>query len=213
MATKGTFRVLKKPARYRITRASQLVTRWGDRAGGQNIQQIHRSPADIAERSWRRLEKIDTRILALLERFAPPLLRLSLGIVFVWFGILKITGQTPVGEMVADTVFWLNPDWFVPLLGVFETLVGVGLLLGRGLRLVLALFVLQMMGTFLVLVVQPDVAFQDGNPLMLTTEGEFVVKNLVLLSAGLMIGSRLRALSSWTREHDGRPRGDDELRT
>ena len=186
-------------ARFRIMRASQLVTRWGDRAGGQDIQQIHRSPADIAERSWRRLERIDTRILALLERFAPPLLRLSLGIVFVWFGILKITGQTPVGEMVADTIFWLNPDWFVPLLGVFETLVGVGLLLGRGLRLVLALFVLQMMGTFLVLVVQPNVAFQDGNPLMLTTEGEFVVKNLVLLSAGLMIGSRLRALSSWTQ--------------
>jgi len=184
-----------------------LVTRWGDRAGGQDIQQIHRSPADIAERSWRRLERIDTRILALLERFAPPLLRLSLGIVFVWFGILKITGQTPVGEIVADTVFWLNPDWFVPLLGVFETLVGVGLLFGRGLRLVLALFVVQMMGTFLVLVVQPDVAFQDGNPLMLTTEGEFVVKNLVLLSAGLMIGSRLRALSSWTREDDGLPRG------
>ena len=161
-------------------------------------QGIHRSPADIAERAWRRFERLDAKVLALLERFALPLLRLSLGIVFVWFGILKITGQTPVGELVADTVFWLDPDLFVPLLGVFEVLVGVGLLFGRGLRLVLALFALQMIGTFLVLVVQPDVAFQNGNPLMLTTEGEFVVKNLVLLSAGVMIGSRLRALSNWT---------------
>jgi uncharacterized membrane protein YkgB len=93
----------------------------------------------------------------------------------------------------------LSPDWFVPLLGVFEVLVGVGLLLGRGLRLVLVLFALQMVGTFLVLVVQPDVAFQHGNPLLLTTEGEFVVKNLVLLSAGLMIGSRLQALPKWRR--------------
>jgi uncharacterized membrane protein YkgB len=166
-------------------------------------QEIRRAPADIAERSWRWLERLDSRVLALLERFALPMLRLSLGLVFVWFGILKVTGQTPVGQLVADTVFWLNPDWFVPLLGVFEVLVGVGLLVGRGLRLVLALFALQMIGTFLVLVVQPDVAFQDGNPLMLTTEGEFVVKNLVLLSAGLMIGSRLRALSSWTGGHDG----------
>jgi putative oxidoreductase len=165
-------------------------------------QEIHRSPADIAERAWRWLERLDSRVLGLLERFALPLLRLSLGIVFVWFGILKITGQTPVSELVADTVFWLDPDWFVPMLGVFEVLVGIGLLIGRGLRLVLALFVLQMVGTFLVLVVQPDVAFQDGNLLMLTTEGEFVVKNLVLLSAGLMIGSRLRALSSWTGSHD-----------
>jgi putative oxidoreductase len=56
-----------------------------------------------------------------------------------------------------------------------------------------------MMGTFLVLVIQPEVAFQDGNPLLLTTEGEFVIKNLVLLSAGLMIGSRLKALPQWTR--------------
>jgi putative oxidoreductase len=166
-------------------------------------REIRRAPADIAERSWRRLERLDSRVLTLLERFALPMLRVSLGLVFVWFGILKVTGQTPVGELVADTVFWLNPDWFVPLLGVFEVLVGVGLLFGRGLRLVLALFALQMIGTFLVLVVQPDVAFQDGNPLMLTTEGEFVVKNLVLLSAGLMIGSRLRALSSWTGSHDG----------
>lgn len=161
-------------------------------------QEIHRSPADTAERAWRRFERLDAKVLALLERFALPLLRLSLGIVFVWFGILKITGQTPVGELVADTVFWLDPDLFVPLLGVFEVLVGVGLLFGRGLRLVLALFALQMIGTFLVLVVQPDVAFQNGNPLMLTTEGEFVVKNLVLLSAGVMIGSRLKVLSNWT---------------
>jgi putative oxidoreductase len=159
-------------------------------------QQGHRSPAGMAERSWRWLEEIDKRVLGLLKRTALPLLRLSLGIVFVWFGILKITGQTPVSDLVADTVFWLNPDWFIPLLGAFEVLVGVGLLFGRGLRLVLALFALQMLGTFLVLVVQPDVAFQGGNPLLLTTEGEFVVKNLVLLSAGLMIGSRLEALES-----------------
>jgi uncharacterized membrane protein YkgB len=62
---------------------------------------------------------------------------------------------------------------------------------------VLVLFALQMIGTFLVLITQPDVAFQHGNPLLLTTEGEFVVKNLVLLSAGLMIGSRLQALPKW----------------
>jgi uncharacterized membrane protein YkgB len=157
------------------------------------------SPADIAERSWRWLERLDQRILGLLERLAPPLLRLSLGAVFIWFGILKIVGESPVGKLVADTVYWLDPAWFVPVLGVFEVLVGVGLLLGRGLRLVLVLFALQMVGTFLVLVIQPDVAFQHGNPLLLTTEGEFVVKNLVLLSAGLMIGSRLQALPKWKR--------------
>jgi putative oxidoreductase len=160
-------------------------------------QELHRSPAHAAERAWLWLERQDRRVLGMLERIALPLLRLSLGVVFVWFGILKITGQTPVSELVADTVFWVDPRWFVPLLGVFEVLVGLGLFLGKGLRIVLALFVLQMMGTFLVLVVQPEVAFQGRNPLLLTTEGEFVVKNLVLLSAGLLIGSNLRTLPNW----------------
>jgi putative oxidoreductase len=83
------------------------------------------------------------------------------------------------------------------MLGAFEVVVGVGLLLARALRLVLALFALQMLGTLLVLIVQPEIAFQHSNPLLLTAEGEFVVKNLVLLSAGLMIGSRLQGLPKW----------------
>jgi putative oxidoreductase len=161
--------------------------------------QFQRSPAEMAERSWGWLERLDSGVLAFLERAALPLLRLSLGLVLVWFGALKIVGETPVADLVADTVYWVNPSWFVPLLGGFEVVVGIGLLLGRGMRVVLALFVLQMMGTFLVLVIQPEVAFQDGNPLLLTTEGEFVIKNLVLLSAGLMIGSHLKALPKWTR--------------
>ena len=50
-----------------------------------------------------------------------------------------------------------------------------------------------MLGTFLVFLLLPDLTFQDGNPLLLTTEGEFVLKNLVLLSAGLVVGSQLAA--------------------
>ena len=157
-----------------------------------------RSPAIVAERSWTRLRRLDERVRASLKQIAPAMLRVSLGLVFVWFGVLKIVGETPVSDLVAGTVYWLDPEWFVPLLGIFEVVVGIGLLLGRGLRIVLALFVLQMIGTFLVLVVQPEIAFQDGNPLLLTTEGEFVIKNLVLLSAGLVLGSRLQALPTWT---------------
>jgi hypothetical protein len=60
------------------------------------------------------------------------------------------------------------------------------------LRLTLALFWLQMAGTFVSLVVLPERAFQDGNPLLLDVTGEFIVKNLVLIAAGLVIGSTVR---------------------
>ncbi len=135
------------------------------------------------------IDDIDARVTRFLRRWSIPALRISVAVVFIWFGALKIFGVTPVTDLVASTVYWVDPDWFVPVLGVAEVVVGLGLLFRVMLRPVLALFALQMLGTFLVLVVLPDVSFQDGNVFKLTVEGEFVVKNLVLLSAGLVVGA------------------------
>ncbi|QFZ19443.1 DoxX family protein [Saccharothrix syringae] len=117
-------------------------------------------------------------------------LRIALGVVFVWFGALKITGATPVWRLVADTVPFLPERWFVPAVGVFEVLAGLALIAGVGARVVAGLVALHLLGTFLVLVVQPGVAFQGGNPLLLTVPGEFVVKNLVLVTAAVVVASR-----------------------
>lgn len=127
-----------------------------------------------------------------MSTYGIRLLRISLGIVFVWFGLLKVTGQSPVAELVANTVYFVPPQLFVPFLGVWEMAVGLGLLFRFALRATLFLFWLQMAGTFLVLVLRPDIAFQGMNPLLLTTEGEFVIKNLVLISAGLVVGATVR---------------------
>lgn len=136
----------------------------------------------------------DRTITGFLRRWSVPALRVSLGVVFVWFGLLKVLGVTPVTDLVGDTVYWVDPGWFVPVLGVAETAIGIALVAGRLLRLALAAMAAQLLGTFLVLVVLPEVAFQDGNPLLLTVEGEFVVKNLVLLTAGMVVGSTVRRL-------------------
>jgi putative oxidoreductase len=142
----------------------------------------------------RKAEHADARLRPFLARIGVPLLRISLGVVFLWFGLLKILDVSPVSGLVAKTIYWFDPDVVVPALGAVEVFVGLCLLVGRLMRLALPLLVLQMAGTFLVLVLLPDLAFRDGNPLLLTVEGEFVVKNLVLLSAGLVIGSRLAPL-------------------
>lgn len=157
-------------------------------------------PALVAETLWTRIRSLDLKIIGFLRRRSVTLLRVSLGIVFLWFGALKVTGATPVTDLVASVVYWVDPDWFVPTLGVLEMVVGAGLIAARGMRLVLLLFVIQMVGTFLVLILRPDIAFQNGNPALLTVEGEFVVKNLVLLSAGLVVGAGVRALPGWDEE-------------
>jgi len=127
-------------------------------------------------------------MVAFMATHSIRVLRVSLAVVFIWFGFLKVIGASPVAELVARTVYWVPPERFVPFLGAWEMVIGVGLLFAVALRLTLFLFWLQLAGTFLVLILRPDVAFQQGHPLLLTTEGEFVIKNLVLISAGLVVG-------------------------
>jgi putative oxidoreductase len=139
---------------------------------------IPRSPSGVpSRRAGRRLNR-------LLRRAVPLLLRGSLGVTFVWFGGLKLAGEpTLPASLIAAITPFLDPDVSVPLVGAFEVVLGAGLLLGRFLPVVLAGVALQLSGTLLVLVLRPDVAFVDGNPLRLSVEGEYVVKNLVLLAA------------------------------
>jgi len=141
-------------------------------------------------RGW--WERLDHAMVGFMAARGVGALRTTLAVVFIWFGALKVAGVSPVADLVAGTVYWLRPDAFIPFLGVWEIVVGLGLLWGAALRLVLLLFWLQMAGTFLVLVVRPEIAFQSGNPLLLTVAGEFVIKNLVLIAAGLVIGSTVR---------------------
>jgi putative oxidoreductase len=149
-------------------------------------------PPNLTRMAWSWVARMDRVVIPFLRRVAVPVLRISLGVVFVWFGLLKIFEVSPVSELVARTVYWVDPDVIVPVLGAFEVTVGMLLLLGRALRLTLFLFVLQMLGTFLTFFVLPNVTFRDGNPLLLTVEGEFVVKNLVLISAALVVGATVR---------------------
>jgi uncharacterized membrane protein YkgB len=137
------------------------------------------------------VQRLDAVLIPFLQRWSLPALRWSLAIVFIWFGALKVFGVSPVVDLVASTVYWVDPEWFVPVLGVVEILIGIGLASRIGLRIVLLALIAQMLGTFLVFLLLPEIAFQDGNPLKLTVEGEFVLKNLVLLSAAMVVGAEV----------------------
>ena len=145
----------------------------------------------------RRFDRLDTFISTLMGRYSVRLLRYSLGIIFIWFGALKPFGMSPAQELVANTVYFVDPEWFIPILGWWEVAIGVGLLYRPLIRPAIALLFLQMPGTFLPLVLLPDVCFTSF-PLGLTMEGQYIIKNLILISAALVVGSTVRKTSSDT---------------
>jgi putative oxidoreductase len=140
-----------------------------------------------------------------VDRVSVPLLRVTIGIVFAWFGALKLTGDTPVARLVADTLPFLPKGFIVPALGVFEVLLGLALLVGRRLDLVVVLLVLHLAGTFMVLIVTPEQAFSNHKPLMLTMVGEFVVKNVVLIAAALVVATKYAHRIEMANRDDFRP--------
>ena len=134
-----------------------------------------------------RAESLDHMLVDLLRPVAVPALRILLGVVFIWFGALKIANVSPVFALVAGTLPWAPPHLIVPLLGVVEVALGIGLVTGFMLRLVLPALAAHLAGTFMTFVMLPQLMFRHHDPLLLTADGEFVLKNLVLISATLVL--------------------------
>lgn len=140
------------------------------------------------------ITEIDQMLIRALNRFSLPALQLSLGVIFIWFGALKPFGDSPANEVITKTVYWFDPDIFIPILGVWEIAIGICLLVTPLIRIGLFLLALQMPGTFLPLVLRPEICFIDI-PFNLTLEGQYIIKNLVLIGAAIVVGSRLVPLS------------------
>ena len=124
-----------------------------------------------------------------MKKYSIDCLRISIGIVFLWFGLLKIFNVSPVVYIIQASYSFLPTNAFVMFLGVWEVIVGAGLLFKKALRATLSLLVLQMLGTFSSLLLAPALFFSHNNIFLLTTEGEFVIKNLVLISGALVIAA------------------------
>ena len=147
------------------------------------------APPNSAVPNW--LVRADHTLIELLRRHSVRILRWALGIVFIWFGLLKVIGRSPVAELVSQTLPWLPADAAVKSLGVVEVIIGLGLITGLALRIILLFFLLQMIGTFGIFIAVPEKTFSHSNPLLLTTTGEFVIKNLVLIAAGLTVAATI----------------------
>lgn len=141
--------------------------------------------------------KLDKRITTWMAKNGVTLLRISLGIIFLWFGVLKfIPGASPAQSLATRTIEMLSfgiiqPEVSILLLATWETLIGLGLIFGVFLRTTLFLLFLQMLGTLTPLVLFPGETFMQA-PFAPTLEGQYIIKNLVLIASGIVIGATVR---------------------
>ena len=144
-----------------------------------------------------RFDSLDERITRWMARHGLFLLRISLGIVFFWFGALKFfPGMSPASNLAARTIEVLSfgrvhANVSVPLLAAWECLIGLGLIFGVFMRATLLLLAVQMAGTLTPLFLFPSETFTHF-PYAPTIEGQYILKNVVLISAAIVLGATVR---------------------
>jgi uncharacterized membrane protein YphA (DoxX/SURF4 family) len=144
-----------------------------------------------------KLQKFDIAVTRWMATAGLPLLRLSIGIIFLWFGGLKyFEGLSPAEDIATRTIetitFGMVPENIILFgLATWEVLIGLGLIFRIFLRETLLLLYLQMIGTFMPVFLFPEDVFMVF-PYSLTMEGQYIIKNLVVLSAGIVLGSTVR---------------------
>ena len=143
------------------------------------------------------IDRLDVRITSTLARIGVPILRVALGVVFLWFGVLKFfPGLSPAETLAARTIEQLTfgairPSVSLPILAAWESLIGIGLILNLWMRAILLLLAIQMLGTFAPLVLFPTETFTVW-PFVPTLEGQYIIKNIVLIGAAMVVGATVR---------------------
>lgn len=139
----------------------------------------------------KRIKAFDQWLIALFLRYAHWLHRVSLGILFIWFGMLKPLGHKTTTSILAHAVYWGDPESIVLLLGWWEVAIGVCLLIRPLVRLAILLLVIRLPGIILAFVLKTDVCFYSF-PFAPTPEGQYLIKDLVIFIATLAIAGSLR---------------------
>ncbi len=146
---------------------------------------------------YNQFQTVDRHITRWMAKNGITLLRISVGIVFFWFGVLKLfPGVSPADELATRTISTLTfgvmpPNISRPVLATWETLIGLGLITGLYMRITLLLLFVQMLGTVTPLVLFPNETWTRF-PIVPTLEGQYILKNIVLVTAAIVIGATVR---------------------
>lgn len=135
-------------------------------------------------------------IIEKMEKIGIPLMRVSIGIIFFWFGALKFfDGMSPAQTLAIETIDLMTFGLFTEKVIIYglaswEVLIGIGMLFNLYIKQTILLLFLQMAGTFMPVFLFPGEVFNIF-PYSLTLEGQYIIKNLVVISGAIIIGGKL----------------------
>jgi uncharacterized membrane protein YphA (DoxX/SURF4 family) len=94
-----------------------------------------------------------------------------------------------------------SPDNWLIVIGIWEVVIGVFFLFNKTTRLAIVLLLAQMVGTFMPLIVLTDVTFQSNNIFLPTLEGQYIIKNLMIISAALVLGGEINTPKNMEKDY------------
>ncbi|MES2470869.1 MAG: hypothetical protein V4526_01395 [Patescibacteria group bacterium] len=148
------------------------------------------------------IKAIDHQILNFLQRISVPLARFSLFVIFFWFGLLKVIGESPAGEMVeslfTQTISFMSFPTFMLLFAWFEVLIGILFLIPKATRLVFLLLIIHMITTLGPLIMLPEMTWAGF--LIPTMEGQYIIKNLVIIATAIAVAAHVRPMDGDIRK-------------
>jgi hypothetical protein len=142
------------------------------------------------------ISRIDHTVIYFFRRISVPLARISLFIIYFWFGILKVLGLSPATALVfalyQKTIPFVPFHTFFVAFALFECLIGILFLIKGAERIVIPLLLAHLITTVLPLIVLPHIIWTQW--FVPTIEGQYIIKNLALITAAIAIAAHLHPL-------------------
>lgn len=137
--------------------------------------------------------KIDSFVINFFRQVSIPFARFAIFIIYFWFGLLKVIGESPANPLVKDllerTLPFITFEQFILLFGIFEMVIGLAFILPKFERVAITLLAIHMVTTLMPLVMLPEVAWQSS--WVPTLEGQYIIKNLAIIGLAMGIAAHL----------------------
>jgi uncharacterized membrane protein YkgB len=142
------------------------------------------------------VKTLDVTLIHFFRKISIPAARISLFVVFFWFGILKVIGLSPASALVQrlfeHTIPFIPFSIFLIAFGLFECLIGILFLIKGAERIVIPLLLIHMITTIGPLILLPTETWQQF--LVPTLEGQYIIKNLVIIATGIALAAHLHPI-------------------